>query len=180
VGDALQTALGARDATLAARTARLTLERTAAWSHDGLPWKWADGWWRRSLGRPVRSEGVIDFAGRRYALETGEPPLVQQATPLWLVDLLHGAVAARELPPAPRPDGAFSLDRHLRLDVDLDAAADRVPDLYRPRTRGPTLPVDVVVRSYDLLHAVAVTLENLRVGVTLRDHGVDLGAVRWA
>jgi hypothetical protein len=183
VTDALQTVLAARDATLAARSARLTLERTAAWSHGGLAWKPAERWWRRTLGRAVRSEGVIDFRGRRYLIDSGEPPLAQQATPLWLVDLLQGAVEATERPPEPRPDGGFSLDRELRVTVDLEAAAERVPDLYMPRTRvrdgRRTLPVDVVVRSYDLLHQVAATLENLRVAVTLYDHGVDLSGRNW-
>jgi hypothetical protein len=181
VTDALQSVAGALEATIAAGTARVTLEKSAAWSQDLLRSERARAWWRRTLGRPVRLTGVVDLRGRRYVLDDPAGRVPKPATPLWLVDVLDGTVAAHDLPPIPRPDGGFSLDRRLRATVDLDAAAERRPELAMPPSRawwrGRTLPVDVVVRNYDLLHEVAVTLAELRVVLTLDDHGVDVTRV---
>jgi hypothetical protein len=117
-------------ATVAAGTVRIRLRSTLTWTRPGRPprsplWRVLRTLWHKAAGDSVEGLGVLDLRQRRYAIDWGNYSVIYEngrqwggrpgrlrsrsssearPTPLWLIDMLHGAVGGSDLEPIPPTD----------------------------------------------------------------------------
>lgn len=175
--DDLAAVRAAAERTVGAGTARISCVRNIGWQLPERPagqrihpfWRVAGktvkfGW--KTVGRPLLrrvskrdelgrwdSDGFIDFAGRRFMIDSGSYAELQVkdrlwsglsgralstlpsmsariASPLWLIDLLGGIVTAEKLEPGETDEGW----RHLAVTASLpEAAAKLSGDMPSPK-----------------------------------------------
>jgi len=204
VSSALETVVAAREALLAAGTARCRTTIGHHWPID-LPRPrhplargalWVAG---RALRNGIPGQGILDLPRRRYMLDFGSYAQLEKDglaysglsgsalregrpdrgpfTPLWMIDVLAGLVDATEVAD---PSPAF---RRIDAVVDLGRAADATPAFALPQ-----VPARLDWRAFP----VGVRLAGSRIArvehlggvdhhaLELFDYGVSLEGVDWS